>query len=121
MLATYKTSVNDSELCNQAASATKTFLFKNQEALVELLRQVGEFECAADVAALNHEMKAGAHHQVIATEVLIEAEQRLMESPIHNSRPHGSPSSDLDAALRWMGARLSEHVQLMKSFDRQLS
>lgn len=121
MPATYKPKFSGGEFHSQLASSTATFLFKNQEPLVELLRQVGEFECAAKVAGLDCKMTSRAPDQSMATEVLIHAEQCLMEAPIHIGRPHGGSNSDFDAALRWMGARLSEHIHYMERVGRRAS
>ena len=93
------------------SSAIALFLNQNQTALVTVLRLIGQHEAANRVAALPIGMQLSPTRidQILAD--LSEAKRCLEEAPVQLDGVASLGWSDFDAALRWMGARLTELVQ----------
>jgi len=91
--------------------AVGRFLDQNQDALVTLLRLIQEPDAAERIAALPTGLRIAPSRVRNALADLTEAERCLAEAPVQLDSLSAPGWSDLDAALRWMGARLSELIQ----------
>jgi hypothetical protein len=95
------------------------FLQRNQETLVQILRLIGEDPAAERVAALTTRCAIQGARMRQAVADLEYAEECLAEAPVSLEHVSSPGWSDLDAALRWMGARLSDfNIQMSRSSGR---
>lgn len=99
----------------KAHRAAYRFLCENHEVLVALLKLLGHHDLAARLATLFELASRGRVNLMAISGAFAEAHSCLADAPSHLEGPHNHEWSDLDAALRWMGAQLEDFHAQMRS------
>lgn len=99
----------------EARRAAHRFLRENHAALAALLSLLGHHALAARLASLFDLASRGRMNLAAISAAFAEAHSCLADAPSELEGPHDHEWADLDAALRWMGARLADFDVQMRS------
>lgn len=97
------------------APELSSFMLESADELEWILRASGEDEHVATARTLTEALVRGEADSREAYEVLAELREVLIDVPAQVSVVDHFARPDLDAAVRWFGARLDEFLSIMRS------